>query len=55
VDQGKLIVAVPLGKNENNYIGIFILNNVKTFEEAKDIIRYLEEEFQYLNNNLIVK
>lgn len=52
VDQGKLIAAGPLGKNENNYRGIFILNNVKTFEEAKDIIRYLDEEFQYLNNKL---
>src|SRR5690606_2949186 len=26
VDEGKLIVAGPLGKNENTYRGIFILN-----------------------------
>ena len=39
VDQGKLIVAGPLGKNENNYRGIFILNNVKTFEEAKELMQ----------------
>lgn len=39
VDQGKLIVAGPLGKNEKNYRGIFILNNVKTFEEAKELMK----------------
>lgn len=39
VDQGKLIVAGPLGKNENNYRGIFILNNVKTFEEANELLK----------------
>ena len=38
VDEGKLIVAGPLGKNENNYRGIFILQNVKTFEEASEIL-----------------
>lgn len=32
--EGKLVVAGPLGKNDKNYRGIFILN-VKTFEEAK--------------------
>lgn len=39
VDQGKLIVAGPLGKNEKNYRGIFILNNVKTFEEANELMK----------------
>ncbi len=34
---GKLIVAGPLGKNDKNYRGIFILN-VKTVEEAKLLV-----------------
>lgn len=33
-NQGKLVVAGPLEKNEKNYRGIFILN-VKTVEEAR--------------------
>ena len=33
VDEGKLIVAGPLGKNDKAYRGIFILN-AKTVEEA---------------------
>jgi len=37
--EGKLIIAGPLGKNENNYRGIFILNNIKTLEEAKEILQ----------------
>ncbi|CAN5405752.1 hypothetical protein BH23BAC1_BH23BAC1_29600 [soil metagenome] len=36
-DSGKLIVAGPLGKNENNYRGIFILN-ASTFEEARELL-----------------
>jgi len=39
VDEGKLIVAGPLGKNENNYRGIFILNNIKTIDDAKEILQ----------------
>ncbi len=39
VEQNKLIVAGPLGKNENNYRGIFILNNVAGFEEANEILQ----------------
>lgn len=39
VEQGKLIVAGPLGKNQNNYRGIFILNNINTLEEAKEILQ----------------
>lgn len=38
VDEGKLIVAGPLGKNENNYRGIFILNNINAIEEAKELL-----------------
>jgi uncharacterized protein YciI len=38
-DEGKLIVAGPLGKNENNYRGIFILNNIKTIDDAKEILQ----------------
>jgi len=39
VEEGKLIVAGPLGKNENNYRGIFILNNIKSIEEAKELLQ----------------
>lgn len=39
VNEGKLIVAGPLGKNENNYRGIFILNNIKSTEEAKTLLQ----------------
>lgn len=38
VDEGKLIVAGPLGKNENKYRGIFIFN-VKTIDEAKELVQ----------------
>jgi uncharacterized protein YciI len=37
VDMGKLIVAGPLQKNDNNYRGIFILN-VRTIDEAKTLL-----------------
>jgi len=37
VKENKLIVAGPLGKNDRNYRGIFILN-VKTIAEAKEIL-----------------
>lgn len=37
VKENKLIVAGPLGKNDKNYRGIFILN-VKTIEEATAIL-----------------
>ncbi|MBC7885348.1 MAG: hypothetical protein H7X99_07725 [Saprospiraceae bacterium] len=36
VDEGKLVVAGPFGKNDKSYRGLFILN-VKTIEEAKAI------------------
>jgi len=36
-DNGSLSVAGPLGKNDNNYRGIFILN-VSTFEEAQNLL-----------------
>lgn len=39
VEEGKLIIAGPVGKNENNYRGIFILNNIKSIEEAKEILQ----------------
>lgn len=39
VEEGKLIVAGPLGKNEDNYRGIFILNNSKSIEEAKELLQ----------------
>ncbi|MEJ8803974.1 YciI family protein [Pontibacter sp. H249] len=37
VKEGKLIVAGPLGKNDNAYRGIFILD-VKTVEEAQKLV-----------------
>lgn len=39
VKEDKLIVAGPLGKNENNYRGIFILDNIKTIDEAKELLK----------------
>lgn len=39
VEEGKLIVSGPLGKNENNYRGIFILNNIKSIEEAVELLQ----------------
>ncbi len=38
VEDGKLIVAGPIDKNENSYRGIFILN-VPTLEEAKALLQ----------------
>jgi uncharacterized protein YciI len=38
VDEGKLVVAGPLGKNDLTYRGIFILN-VKTVEEAAELLQ----------------
>ncbi len=37
VNEGKLIVAGPLGKNDNTYRGIFIFN-VNTIEEARKLV-----------------
>jgi uncharacterized protein YciI len=39
VKEGKLIVAGPLGKNELKYRGIFILNNVKSLDEVKELLQ----------------
>lgn len=39
VKEGKLVVAGPLGKNENNYRGIFILSNIKTIDEANELLQ----------------
>lgn len=39
VEQGKLIIAGPISKNENNYRGIFIFTNIQTIEEAKAILQ----------------
>lgn len=37
VEQGKLIVAGPLGKNDKTYRGIFILD-VRTIAEARELV-----------------
>lgn len=39
VEEGKLIVAGPFDKNDKNYRGLFILNNIKTIEEAKELLQ----------------
>jgi len=39
VDQGKLIVAGPLGKNDQQYRGIFILTNINTLEQARELLQ----------------
>lgn len=38
VDEGKLIVAGPFEKNDKDYKGIFILNNVQTAEETEQLL-----------------
>lgn len=38
VNEGKLIVAGPLGKNDNAYRGLFIFN-VSTMEEARELVQ----------------
>ncbi|MCC6725630.1 MAG: hypothetical protein IT258_14070 [Saprospiraceae bacterium] len=39
VADGKLVVAGPLGKNDNQYRGIFILNNVANLEAARELLQ----------------
>jgi uncharacterized protein YciI len=39
IKERKLIVAGPLEKNENSYRGIFILDKIKTIEEAKELLQ----------------
>jgi uncharacterized protein YciI len=39
VEQGKLIIAGPLGSNDHMFRGIFILNNVESIEEATELMQ----------------
>lgn len=39
VKENKLIMAGPLDKNEHNYRGVFILNDIKSEEEAKVLLQ----------------
>lgn len=39
VEAEKLIVAGPFGANDQSYRGIFILDNIETMEEAKEILQ----------------
>lgn len=39
VEEKKIIVAGPLGKNEQNYRGIFILDNLENMEEAEALMQ----------------
>lgn len=39
VKENKLIVAGPFGKNDYKFRGLFIFNNVKTIDEAKNLLQ----------------
>lgn len=39
VEEGKLIVAGPMEKNENNYRGIFILANIPSIGKAEEMLQ----------------
>lgn len=39
VKDGKLVVAGPMGKNEKNYRGIFIFQNVETMDEMQKLLQ----------------
>ena len=39
VSEEKMVVAGPLGSNDKNYRGIFILNNIASVEEAKEVLQ----------------
>lgn len=39
VEAGKLVVAGPIGKNEDKIRGIFIIQNTKTEEEVKALLQ----------------
>lgn len=39
VEDGKLIVAGPFGKNDSDFRGIFILQNIATLDEAKELLQ----------------
>lgn len=39
VNEGKVIVAGPFDKNDQNYRGIFILDNITTATEAKELLQ----------------
>ena len=39
VSEEKMVVAGPLGSNDKNYRGIFILNNIASIEEANEVLQ----------------
>ena len=39
VAEGKMVVAGPLGRNDRQCRGIFILDRIKTIDEAKELLR----------------
>jgi len=39
VAEEKMVIAGPMGKNDKNYRGIFILSNVKDLEEARELLQ----------------
>lgn len=39
VEEGQLIVAGPLGKNDQQYRGIFIFTGLESMEEAEEILQ----------------
>lgn len=39
MEDKKLVIAGPLGKNENNYRGIIILRDIQTIDEARELLQ----------------
>ena len=39
VEEGKMVVAGPLGKNDKTYRGIFILKDIGTIDNAKELLQ----------------
>ncbi len=39
VQEGTLILVGPFGKNDMNYRGVFVFNNIKSIEEATELLQ----------------
>lgn len=39
VEKGIIVLSGPLGKNDQDFRGIFILDKIKTLEEAKELLQ----------------
>lgn len=40
-EAGKLVLAGPIGKNEDKFRGIFILQNLNSEEDAKELLKVI--------------